>query len=101
MNIKLVVVGKVKEKYFRDGISEYEKRLSRFCKFKIVQVSDEKAPESLSEAEMDEVKQKEGERILSKIGEKRLCVCGGTRCGHRRSQLYPRSDKKRRDSHSL
>ena len=70
MNIKLVVVGKVKEKYFRDGISEYEKRLSRFCKFKIVQVSDEKAPESLSEAEMDEVKQKEGERILSKIGDK-------------------------------
>ncbi|WP_429971701.1 23S rRNA (pseudouridine(1915)-N(3))-methyltransferase RlmH [Fructilactobacillus sp. Tb1] len=70
MNIKLVVVGKVKEKYFRDGIAEYEKRLSRFCKFKIVQVPDEKAPESLSESEMLEVKEKEGERILSKISDK-------------------------------
>lgn len=48
MNIKIVCVGKLKEKYFKDGIAEYQKRLSRFAKVEIVQVPDEKAPESLS-----------------------------------------------------
>lgn len=70
MNIKIVGVGRVKEKYFRNGIAEYAKRLSRFCKFKVVEVKDEKAPESLSQAEMDEVMAKEGERILSKISDR-------------------------------
>ncbi|UQS87266.1 23S rRNA (pseudouridine(1915)-N(3))-methyltransferase RlmH [Nicoliella spurrieriana] len=70
MNIKLVVVGKLKEKYFKAGIAEYAKRLSRFCKFKIVEVPDEQAPESLSQAQMDVVMQKEGERILSKINDR-------------------------------
>ncbi|ANZ57531.1 23S rRNA (pseudouridine(1915)-N(3))-methyltransferase RlmH [Fructilactobacillus lindneri] len=74
MNIKLVVVGKVKEKYFRNGIAEYEKRMSRFGKFKIVQVPDEKAPESLSQAEMDAVMEKEGQRILSKIGDREYVI---------------------------
>ena len=45
MNIKIVCVGKLKEKYFKDGIAEYVKRMSRFAKVKIVQVPDEKAPE--------------------------------------------------------
>ncbi|WP_295728959.1 23S rRNA (pseudouridine(1915)-N(3))-methyltransferase RlmH [uncultured Limosilactobacillus sp.] len=67
MNIKIIGVGKVKEKYFKDGIAEYQKRLGRFCKFKIVEVSDKPAPESLSQNEMDEVMAKEGERILNKI----------------------------------
>lgn len=67
MNIKIIGVGKLKEKYFKAGIAEYSKRLGRYCKFEIVEVSDEKAPESLSQAEMDEVMAKEGERILSKI----------------------------------
>ncbi len=67
MNIKLVVVGKLKEKYFKQGIAEYAKRLSRFCKFKIVEVADEQAPESLSQAQMDQVMDKEGSRILEKI----------------------------------
>ncbi|GEP19482.1 23S rRNA (pseudouridine(1915)-N(3))-methyltransferase RlmH [Pediococcus argentinicus] len=70
MNIKFVVVGKLKEKYFKQGIAEYAKRLSKFCKFQIVEVPDEKAPESLSEAEMANVKEKEGERILDKIKDK-------------------------------
>ena len=67
LNIKVIGVGKLKEKYFKAGITEYAKRLGRFCKFEIVEVRDEKAPESLSQAEMDEVMAKEGERILSKI----------------------------------
>ncbi|GAB5052920.1 23S rRNA (pseudouridine(1915)-N(3))-methyltransferase RlmH [Pediococcus ethanolidurans] len=70
MNIKFVVVGKLKEKYFKQGIAEYAKRLSKFCKFSIVEVPDEKAPESLSDAEMTEVKEKEGQRILDKIKER-------------------------------
>ena len=44
MNIKIIGVGKVKEKYFRAGIAEYAKRLGRFCKFKVVEVKDEQAP---------------------------------------------------------
>ncbi|MBD5431927.1 MAG: 23S rRNA (pseudouridine(1915)-N(3))-methyltransferase RlmH [Lactobacillus sp.] len=70
MNIKIVCVGKLKEKYFKDGIAEYMKRMDRYAKMKIVQVPDEKAPEKLSPAEMEQVKQIEGERILSKIKDK-------------------------------
>lgn len=67
MNIKIIVVGKLKEKYLKQGIAEYAKRLSKFCKFQIIEVPDEKAPESLSDAQMEDVKNKEGERILAKI----------------------------------
>ncbi|BAP84615.1 ribosomal RNA large subunit methyltransferase H [Paucilactobacillus hokkaidonensis JCM 18461] len=67
MNIKIIGVGKLKEKYFKAGIAEYAKRLGRFCKFEIIEVPDEKAPESLSQAEMDDVMEKEGQRILGKI----------------------------------
>lgn len=67
MNIKIIGVGKLKEKYLKQGIAEYAKRLSKFCKFQIIEVPDEKAPESLSDAQMEMVKEKEGERILAKI----------------------------------
>ena len=70
LNIKIIGVGKLKEKYFKAGIAEYSKRLGRSCKFQIVEVPDEKAPESLSQAEMAEVMAKEGERILEKIKDK-------------------------------
>lgn len=70
MNIKIVCVGKLKEKYLKQGIAEYAKRLSKFCKFQVVEVPDEKAPEKLSEAQMEAVKQKEGQRILAKIKDK-------------------------------
>ena len=67
MNIRLIPVGKIKEKYIQEGIKEYSKRLSRYCSLDIVEIDDEKAPESLSDKEKEMVKQKEGERILSKI----------------------------------
>lgn len=70
MNIKIVCVGKLKEKYFKDAIAEYQKRLGRFAKIEIVQVPDEKAPEKLSEAQQEQVKELEGDRILSKIKER-------------------------------
>ncbi|MEB2280518.1 23S rRNA (pseudouridine(1915)-N(3))-methyltransferase RlmH [Lysinibacillus xylanilyticus] len=67
MNITIVSVGKLKEKYLKMGIDEYVKRLGGYAKMDIIEVPDEKAPEQLSEAEMEIVKKKEGERILSKI----------------------------------
>ena len=70
MNIKIIGVGKLKEKYLKQGIAECAKRLVTFCKFQIVEVPDEKAPEKLSPAEMEGVKEKEGERILAKIKDK-------------------------------
>ncbi|MCI9085945.1 MAG: 23S rRNA (pseudouridine(1915)-N(3))-methyltransferase RlmH [Clostridia bacterium] len=67
MNINVICVGKIKEKYFSDAISEYSKRLSRFVKLNIIEVADEKIPDNASEKEMEIVKNKEGERILSKL----------------------------------
>jgi len=67
LNIKIITVGKLKEKYLKMGIAEYAKRLSAYCKMELIEVPDEKAPEKLSEAEMIQVKEKEGERILAKI----------------------------------
>lgn len=67
MNIKVIAVGKIKEKYIQEGIKEFTKRLSRYCILDILEIEDEKAPENLSEKEMEIVKKKEGERILAKI----------------------------------
>ncbi|EPI00455.1 MULTISPECIES: 23S rRNA (pseudouridine(1915)-N(3))-methyltransferase RlmH [unclassified Enterococcus] len=69
MNIKIISVGKLKEKYLIQGIAEYVKRLGAYAKIELIEVPDEKAPENLSEAQMLQVKEKEGERILSKIKE--------------------------------
>lgn len=67
MKIRIVSVGRIKEKFMQEGIKEYSKRLSRYCSLEIIEVEDEKAPENLSNKEMDQVKEKEGEKILSKI----------------------------------
>ena len=67
MKITLVTVGKIKEKFFEDAIKEYSKRLSRYCKLEILQVADEKTPEGASEAVELQIKEKEGQRILSLI----------------------------------
>ncbi|MBB2482683.1 23S rRNA (pseudouridine(1915)-N(3))-methyltransferase RlmH [Bacillus sp. APMAM] len=69
MNISIIAVGKLKEKYLKQGIDEYLKRLTAYAKVEIIEVPDEKAPEILSETEMEQVKQKEGERILAKISQ--------------------------------
>ena len=69
MNIKIISVGKLKEKYLVQGINEYVKRLGAYAKIQLVEVPDEKAPENLSDAQMMQVKEKEGERILAKIRE--------------------------------
>lgn len=69
MKITVVCVGKVKEKYFTGAIEEYTKRLSRYCKLEIIEVPDEKTPDGASAALEEQIKQKEGERLLKYIPE--------------------------------
>lgn len=64
MKITLITVGKIKEKYLRDAIAEYSKRLSRYCKLEMIEVADEKTPDQASWALENEIRAKEGERIL-------------------------------------
>lgn len=67
MNINIIAVGKIKEKYFTAAIDEYSKRLSRFVKLNVTEVADEKIPDRASDKEIEQIKEKEGEKILAKI----------------------------------
>ncbi|MCM1124076.1 MAG: 23S rRNA (pseudouridine(1915)-N(3))-methyltransferase RlmH [Eubacterium sp.] len=69
MKITVIAVGKIKEKFFKDAIAEYEKRLSRYCKLEIIQVEDEKTPDKAGKALETEIRRKEAERILKYIRE--------------------------------
>ena len=64
MKISVIAVGKIKEKYLKDAITEYSKRLSRYCKLEIIEVADEKTPDQASEAVEDAIRAKEGERHI-------------------------------------
>ena len=77
MNVKIIAVGKIKEKYFSAAIDEYRKRMSRFANFEIIEVNDEKIPENASLKEEEIVKEKEASAILSKIktGDKVIAMC--------------------------
>lgn len=70
MKVKLITVGKLKEKYLKDGIAEYIKRLGRFTKFESIELTDEKTPDNASEAENKAILDKEGQRILAKVGDR-------------------------------
>lgn len=70
MKVKIIAVGKLKEKYLKDGIAEYGKRMSRFAKFEIVELPDEKTPDNASEAQNHQIMEKEGDCILAKISER-------------------------------
>ncbi len=67
LKITLITVGKIKEKYLRDAIAEYTKRLSKYCKLEIIEVADEKTPDQASETVEENIRTKEGERILKYI----------------------------------
>ena len=69
MRVTLITVGKIKEKYLKDAILEYSKRLSKYCKLDIVEVADEKTPDQASENTERQIRQKEGERILRYVKE--------------------------------
>lgn len=70
VHIELCVVGKIKEKFFRDAVDEYKKRLSGYCRIGITEVQDEKIPENAGENECEIILHKEGERLLKKISER-------------------------------
>ena len=74
MRIKVVTVGKLKEKYLKDGIAEYTKRISRFAKLEMIELADEKTPDKASELENQKILETEGARILSKVGERDFVV---------------------------
>lgn len=67
ININLIVLGKIKENYFKDAINEYKKMLKSYADLSIFEIMDEPCPENLSEKDMERVKNTEGEKILSKI----------------------------------
>lgn len=69
MKITIAAVGKLKEKYLKEGMAEYAKRLSRFADIELVEVEDEHAPDSLSPAQEEQVKQREAERLLKRVRE--------------------------------
>ena len=67
INIKIICVGKLKEKYLAEAISEYSKRLSKYCKLDIIELPDEKLPNVLNDSLASEVKEKEAKLIINKL----------------------------------
>jgi len=74
LQVKVVAVGKIREKFLSEGIKEYTKRLGSYLRLDIVEISDEPCPERLSAADEERVKKKEGERILKAIGQQEHVV---------------------------
>ncbi len=64
MRMTVLAVGKVKEAYLRDAVKEYAKRLGRYCRLEVIEVADEKTPDSLSLSQKELILRKEGERLL-------------------------------------
>ena len=74
MNVKILCLGKIKEKFYRDAADEYLKRLSKYASVTVVEVADEKTSENASDTEIDIVKEKEGERLLKHINERDFVI---------------------------
>ncbi len=91
VSVTLIAVGKIKEKYLREALDEYAKRLSAYCKFEVVEVKDEKTPDSPSTREKQLVLEREGERISAKIPQGAavisLCVEGKQMTSKRFAEL--------------
>lgn len=74
MEITIIAVGKLKEKYLKNGIAEYLKRMKSYASVRVVEVNDESAAQNLSDAEVEQVKVAEGQRIIAKIPERARVV---------------------------
>lgn len=74
MNIEIIVVGKLKEKYLKAGIAEYMKRLDAYAKVKVIELADEPTKENMSPAEEEAVLAKEAERIQAKLDPSRKVI---------------------------
>lgn len=75
LSINIICVGKIKENYLKDAISEYSKRLSKYCNLNIIELPDEKLPNQLSQKNIDEVKNTEGNKILAHIKKDSYSIC--------------------------
>ena len=82
MKVSIICIGKIKERFFTDAIGEYKKRLSRFCDFEITEIPDLSIPDNASDSEKEQIKNREGEKILDKIKSNTftiaLCIEGKT-----------------------
>lgn len=67
IHIKIICIGKIKETYLKDAIFEYSKRLSKYCKLEIVEINDEKIPDNLNDKISENIKNIEGDKILSNL----------------------------------
>ena len=74
MRITIISVGKLKERYWKNAIEEYSKRLSKYCKLEIMELPDEKTPENSSLAEEEQILKKEGQRIIKAIKQDALVI---------------------------
>ncbi|MDO4620056.1 MAG: 23S rRNA (pseudouridine(1915)-N(3))-methyltransferase RlmH [Lachnospiraceae bacterium] len=74
MNIRIICVGKLKERFYREAVEEYVKRLGAYAKIEIAEVADEKTPDGASEVVCEKIKDKEGERILGKLHDQDYCI---------------------------
>ena len=75
LNINIVCVGKIKECYLKDAISEYSKRLSKFCNLNIIELSDEKLPNKLNNSIINEIKNKECNKMIQSIKKDSYIIC--------------------------
>lgn len=70
MQINLLAVGKLKEKYWKGAVEEYSKRLSSYCKVNVIEVADEPTPDNASPAQEEQIKKREADKLLAKIGDR-------------------------------
>lgn len=74
MKITVLAVGKVKEKFYREALSEYAKRLSRYCRLSMIEVEDEKTEENVSENQIELIREKEGKRLMRYLTPDAFCI---------------------------
>ena len=74
LNVNIICVGNLKEKFFTDALSEYKKRLGRYCKFEVVELPEEKIADNVTQSQIDKTLKKEGDKILAKIGKSDFVV---------------------------
>jgi len=75
LHIDIICVGKIKEHYLKDAISEYTKRLSKYCSLSIIELSDEQVPNNLNNSLAEKIKQAESNNLLSHVKKDSYVIC--------------------------
>ncbi len=75
LTINIICVGKLKEKYLKEAVEEYSKRLSKYCKLNIIELPDEKIPDKINDAIIEEIKKKECSNIIRHISKDTYKIC--------------------------